>query len=253
MEAKVKILKVAILKLKKKNRTGREPEEDYSFFGEKPVNARTETAKPATAKLEGKINLKRSSKQSQMSTSTTDTLSNESLLQELRSLKSQWVEKEQEYKIQISRMKVFYDKHLNELNLSKLNKSHPAKVTEHISIPTDNEKVLKDVRAKNLKQETKIRELEFELKDRDLKINDLRNRIANQGHTKLSKMIEDLKAEKLVLLQVIQQKEAEMQKIDTLEYQLESKHSSDGPAIKLVVQSYLKIKKAIATDSLAKE
>lgn len=244
----MKILKVAVLKLKKKNRTGREPEEDYSYFGEKPVNPKTEKSK-----LEGKINLKKSGKQSQMSTSTTDTLSNESLVQELRSLKSEWTEKEQEYKIQISRMKVFYDKHLNELNLSKLNKSHPVKIAEHISTPTDNEKLLKDTRAKNLKQEARIRVLEAELKDRDMKITDLRNRIANQGHTKLSKIIEDLKADKLKLLQVIEQKEAEIRKIDTLDYQLETKHASDGPSIKVLVQSYLKIKDAISTDGIARE
>lgn len=168
----------------------------------------------------------------------------EKLIQEIASLKKELVDKDQEFKIQMSRMKTFYDKHLLELNQLRLNKPKVETKKSPEALKTEEEKKeaeLRSLRSKLRDKEAEILKLHEDVKDKEMKVIDLKNRIASQGFTKLSKVIEDLKVEVQTKEEAIKTRDNRIAQIDNLDYQLVSKHPEQGQTIKLLVNLYLKL------------
>ncbi len=244
LEAQVKILKVKLareLKAKKREKS-LDIEETFSNFGEKLMQSREDCSVIAAADTKSKKlpQVRNSMKKSNLSsTSTAASTSAESLQQELLTLKKQFAEKEKEYKIQLARMKTFYDKHLQELNLSKLNKKGPEKVAQSISKESEEQATIRTLRKKVVDHEEQKRHLEETIKENDGKILDLKNRIANQGFTKLSKIIEDLKEDLAKKDETIHSTNEEMKRRDSLEYQLANRYRQEATAINWIIDQYL--------------
>ena len=93
----------------------------------------------------------------------------------------------------MSRMKTFYDKHLLELNMGKMNKKDLIKVNEKITKPTDNELTINTLRSKVRQLEDDYRKLESSIQAKDEKIDELKSRLVNQGFSKLTEVIENQK------------------------------------------------------------
>ena len=246
LETQVKLLKVRLvreLKVKKRQQP-LDVEETFSNFGDRLAHSSEYssisglgdgcTKKPLQPPPRNSMK-----KSTASSTSTAASTSAESLQQELHSLKKQFGEKEKEYKIQLARMKTFYDKHLQELNLSKLNKKVPEKVAQSLTKETEEQATIRTLRKKLVDHEEHKRSFEDTLKDKEAKITDLKNRIANQGFTKLSKIIDDLRDDLARKDEVIRSTVEEMKRRDSLDYQLANRHKDEASAISWIIEQYL--------------
>lgn len=257
-EMQIKLLKVKLVKEVNKNKKF-VPVEDFSDFGEKFVGQKgarrvenNENSMNSNEDVSKKGNWKKNTpkvtnsateNKSNCSASTRSSLSVEALQQELLSLKKQMAEKEHNFKVQMGRMKTFYDKHLEELNLTVLKKKEPEKVVENISKETEKEKALRSLRKKAVDNEEEKRKLTEIILEKETVINDLRSRIANQGFTKLSKIIEDQKEVIRKKDETISAKEEEARRVGNLEYQLETNYEKEGPEIRWIVQKYLFVRR----------
>lgn len=254
-ESQIKILKVALLKMKHKQ--GRkDPREDFEEYGDQVKEVKrawaekkeVKVVKSSGGKKAAVLRTSGASNKSGISTVSTDTTlsSGDSrflkVQQDLLALRKQFNEREHEHKIQMARMKNFYDKHLEELNMAKLKKNVPAKPAEKITSEKEKDALIRQLRAKVRSFETLKYNHDKEVKEKEEKITDLKNRIANQGFTKLTKQIEDLHQDIVKRDERLVEKENHIKKIDCLEYQLEDKYQEEGPTIRKLVSYYLKIK-----------
>jgi len=254
-EAHVKILKVAILKLKAQLKIMPDHVEDFTEFGPKPtIKEVSKNEKSLDVRLKPPVPKSAKGKAGALSSSSVSTAASqnsENLQQEILTLKKQWQEKEQEYKIQLSRMKTFYDKHLTELNLNKMGKQDGQHAIQKISKETPLEATVRDLRTKVLEHEADKKKMQKVIEEKETKIIDLKNRIANQGFTKLTKVIEELNTKLQARDQLIAEKEAHIKEIDTLDYQLRTKYESEGPNIAKLVSVYLWARKLISDPVLS--
>lgn len=240
-----KIMKVAIAKLRCQKPSNNQLQSMMAL-------SVSESSSSGQVRLSGKQKIPplRKSGASSVSTAASEH-GDERLVQEISSLKRQLAEKEHDFKVQMSRMKIFYDKHLLELNQLKLNKPkvEAKKTTEEVKTEEEKkESELRSLRSKVRERDTEIMKLQEEVKQRDIKVIDLKNRIANQGFTKLSKVIEDLKAELQTKEETVKARDLRILQIDSLEYQLANKYPENGATIKRLVSIYLTVNSWLTQD-----
>lgn len=253
MDTQIRILKVALAKSHKKLKKNgglEKIEESFNSYGSgvraSDLLPRLQASKSPSlgvSAASGKLVAKAHGK-SRMSTSTAASDSNEErLAMELAALKKEVLQKDHDSKVQLARMKTFYDKHLLELNQLKMNMPVSVKKSEpkHEEIQKY-EVELRGLRSKIQSMKDDSRKYQEKLDEKESKITDLRNRIANQGFTKLSKAIEDLNVELAAAKAIIAEKDLKIAEINNLEYQINKACSDGGGFIKSVVTSYLKAK-----------
>lgn len=254
MDAQIKILKVALAKFHKRLKKAGGPEkfeESFNSFGsgvrESQVNNLTCGAKSPvlgvsshSGRPSGKVHIK-----SRISTSTAASESNEEkLAMELAALKKEYAQREHDTKIQMSRMKTFYDKHLLELNQMKMNMPAVTKKSEPKSEEIQKYEVeLRGLRSKIQTMKDDSRKVQDKLDEKDAKITELRNRITNQGFTKLSKVIEDMKVELDAAKKTIAEKDVKILEVDNLDYQVHKVSEDEGRFVKNFLQVYFMAKR----------
>lgn len=241
-----KILTVAIAKLKCKNKKDDSCITSFTESLKKSPSSFQNTLPVGKQKLP---NLRKSG--ASVSTAASEQ-GDERLIQEIASLKKELVDKEQDFKIQMSRMKMFYDKHLLELNQLKLNKPkiEVKKTAEELNTEEEKrESEVRSLRSKLRDRDSEQQKLQSVIKEKEGKIIELKNRIANQGFTKLSKEIEDLKGESKKKDDTIRQRNETIATIDNLEHQLSSKYPDKADSIKRLVRVYLWASQLVTEDS----
>lgn len=253
LDHQIKILKVAIIKLRNllvKNSQMKSPNLSDSFD---PITKLVPQSladgcqspgknKGQWSRLAGKTNSKN---EMSASTKASDSLE-ERLSMELASLKREMLQKEQDFKIQMSRMKTFYDKHLLELNQMKLKKPAVEQKTEEVNrehVKVKQEQELKRLRSSLLVARDRERRLEECVEEKEDKIRELKSRIANQGVTKLSETIESLKREIDRLKSSVAEKDRQLVEVDSFDYQTKKQFGDhDGKKVTSIVRFYFKVK-----------
>lgn len=210
------------------------------------------------------------------STASTATGDSEGLKMELLKLKKEWSEKEHNYKIQLGRMKTFYDKHLGELNhlkqtLAKQPPSNPTHKTKGApttttttttveqkniltdkpaccelhpqpTAPTATEETIRVLRNKLLQADEHKKGLETKITTLEDQVTVLRGRVQGQGVVKMRAVAEQLTAELAKEKETIKKLEARIQEVDSLDHQLATKHPEEGTRITRLVNFYLSLR-----------